>query len=116
MIRFALPVAVCLSASVVTALADHYPKTADEAVARISDDERARAAALRERILESTAKLDEAAMKDYVSKIPKTGVPYVMVAIRGGEFLRELLRIIGIFKNAYLFRGEPCRERRAALV
>ena len=87
MIRFALHVAVFLSASAVTALADHYPKTADEAVARISDDERARVAALRERILESTAKLDEAAMKDYVSKIPKTGVPYDMVAIRGGEFL-----------------------------
>jgi formylglycine-generating enzyme required for sulfatase activity len=87
MIRFALLVAVWLSASAVTALAEHYPKTADEAVARISDDERARVAGLRERILESTTKLDEAAMKDYVSKIPKTGVPYDMVAIRGGEFL-----------------------------
>jgi formylglycine-generating enzyme required for sulfatase activity len=85
--RFAPLVAVWLSASVVTALAEPYPKTADEAVARISDDERARVAALRERILESTTKLDEAAMKDYVSKIPKTGVPYDMVAIRGGEFL-----------------------------
>lgn len=77
----------CFVASAVTAFADHYPKTADEAVARISDEERARVAALRERILESTAKLEETAMKDYVSKIPKTGVPYDMVAIRGGEFL-----------------------------
>jgi formylglycine-generating enzyme required for sulfatase activity len=64
-----------------------YPKTADEAIARITDAERERVAALRTRILESTSKLDEAAMKDYVSKIPKTGVPYDMVAIRGGEFL-----------------------------
>lgn len=83
----ALSAAACFVASAVTALAEDYPKTADEAVARISDEERARAAALRERILESTAKLDEAAMKDYISKIPKTGVPYDMVAIRGGEFL-----------------------------
>lgn len=82
-----LSAAACFVASAVTAFADHYPKTADEAVARISDEERARVAALRERILESTANLDEAAMKDYVSKIPKTGVPYDMVAIRGGEFL-----------------------------
>ncbi len=83
----ALFAVACFVTSAVTALADPYPKTADEAVARISEDERARVAALRERILESTAKLDEAAMKDYVSKIPKTGVPYDMVAIRGGEFL-----------------------------
>lgn len=64
-----------------------YPKTADEAIARLSDEERERVAALRERILETTAKLDEAAMEDYLSKIPKTGAPYDMVAIRGGEFL-----------------------------
>lgn len=84
---FALSFAACLFASAVTCLAETYPKTIDEAILRISDDERARVAALRERILESAAKLDEAAMKDYVSKIPKTGVPYDMVAIRGGEFL-----------------------------
>ena len=66
---------------------DRFPKTIDEAILRISDDERERVAALRERILVSTAKLDEGAMEDYVSKIPKTGVPYDMVAIRGGEFL-----------------------------
>jgi hypothetical protein len=84
---FALSFAACLFASAVTCLAETYPKTIDEAILRISDDERARVAALRERILESTAKLEEAAMKDYVSKIPKTGVPYDMVAIRGGEFL-----------------------------
>ncbi|MBU6179882.1 MAG: formylglycine-generating enzyme family protein [Verrucomicrobia bacterium] len=84
---FALSFAACFVAPAVTALAADYPKTADEAIARISEEERARVAALRERILESTAKLDEAAMKDYVSKIPKTGVPYDMVAIRGGEFL-----------------------------
>ena len=64
-----------------------YPKTAEEAMTRISAEGRERGAALRERILESTAKLDEAAMEDYISKIPKTGVPYDMVAIRGGEFL-----------------------------
>jgi len=65
----------------------HYPGTTGEALARIPDEERERVAVLRERILESTAKLDEAAMEDYLSKIPKTGVPYDMVAIRGGEFL-----------------------------
>lgn len=82
-------VAAGLFASAVTSLAETFPKTIDEAILRIPDDERERVAALRERILESTAKLDEAAMKDYVyvSKIPKTGVPYDMVAIRGGEFL-----------------------------
>src|SRR5690606_22336581 len=64
-----------------------YPKTADEAIARVSDEERERVAALRERILKTTAKLDGAAMEDYLSKIPKTGVPYDMAAIRGGEFL-----------------------------
>jgi formylglycine-generating enzyme required for sulfatase activity len=64
-----------------------YPKTADEALARITDEERERVAVLRERILETTAKLDEAAMEDYFAKIPKTGEPYDMVAIRGGEFL-----------------------------
>jgi formylglycine-generating enzyme required for sulfatase activity len=103
--RFTLPVAVCLSASVVTALAqsrDPYPKTTDEAMARISDEERARVAALRERILESNAKLDEAAMKDYLAPVPKAaenrvrgnwrnfpeeGAHLDMVAIRGGEFL-----------------------------
>jgi formylglycine-generating enzyme required for sulfatase activity len=84
---FALSFAAGFVAPAVTALAADYPKTADEAIARISEEERERVAALRERILESTAKLDEAAMKDYVSKIPKTGVPYDMVAIRGGEFL-----------------------------
>lgn len=63
---FALSFAACFVAPAVTALAADYPKTADEAIARISEEERARVAALRERILESTAKLDEAAMKDYV--------------------------------------------------
>ena len=71
----------------VPARGDTYPKNADEAIARIPDEERARVAALRERILKSAAKLEGAAMEDYVSKIPKTGVPYDMVAIRGGEFL-----------------------------
>ena len=84
---FALSFAACFVAPAVAAFAETYPKTIDEAILRISDEERERVAALRERILESTAKLDEAAMKDYVSKIPKTGVPYDMVAIRGGEFL-----------------------------
>jgi formylglycine-generating enzyme required for sulfatase activity len=84
---FALSFAACFVAPAVTAFAETFPKTIDEAILRISDEERERVAALRERILESTAKLDEAAMKDYVSKIPKTGVPYEMVAIRGGEFL-----------------------------
>ena len=84
---FALSFAACFVAPAVTAFAETYPKTIDEAILRISDEERERVAALRERISESTAKLDEAAMKDYVSKIPKTGVPYDMVAIRGGEFL-----------------------------
>ncbi len=64
-----------------------YPRTADEAAALIPDEERERIAALRERILETTAKLDEAAMADYVANIPKTGVPYDMVKIPGGEFL-----------------------------
>ncbi|MBP8256028.1 MAG: formylglycine-generating enzyme family protein [Opitutaceae bacterium] len=64
-----------------------FPKTIDEAVARISEEERERITVLREQILKSTAELDEAAMADYVAKIPKTGVPYDMVKIRGGEFL-----------------------------
>lgn len=88
--RSALFALGCLMGSVAPILAQSnhpYPKTADEAIARISDEEHERVAALRERILEAAAKLDEAAMKDYLSKIPKTGVPYDMVAIRGGEFL-----------------------------
>lgn len=64
-----------------------YPRTADEAVALVPEEERERIAALRERILATTAQLDEAAMADYISRIPKTGVPYDMVAIKGGEFL-----------------------------
>ena len=64
-----------------------YPKTADEAIATISNEIRERVTALRARILETTSKLEEAAKEDYVAKIPKTGVPYDMVAIRGGEFL-----------------------------
>lgn len=103
--RFALLVAVFLSASVVTAFAqsrDPYPQTTDEAMASISDEERARVAALRERILETTAKLDEAAMQDYLAPVPKAaenrvrgnwrnfpeeGAHLDMVAIPGGEFL-----------------------------
>lgn len=66
---------------------DPYPLTADEAIARITDEERGRVAVLRERILASSAKIDEATMENYVSKIPKTGVPYDMIRIAGGEFL-----------------------------
>lgn len=74
-----------------------FPKSIEEAIARISEEERDRIAALRERILASTAKLDEAAMKDYGAPVPKaaenrrnypeTGARLDMVAIRGGEFL-----------------------------
>lgn len=88
--RSALFALVSLTGSVLPASSQSsldYPKTTDEALARISDEERERVAVLRERILETTAKLDETAMEDYLSKIPKTGVPYDMVAIRGGEFL-----------------------------
>ncbi|MCB1207009.1 MAG: formylglycine-generating enzyme family protein [Verrucomicrobiae bacterium] len=80
---------------------DPYPTSTDEAIARISDEERARVAALRERILESTAKTEEAAMNDYIIPVPKavegrqryrwsypeSGARLDMVAIRGGEFL-----------------------------
>lgn len=103
--RFALPVTACFVASAVTALAqsrDPYPQTADEAMERISDEERERVAALRERILESMVKTGEAAMTDYIIPVPKAveyrvypskepfpkdGARLDMVAIRGGEFL-----------------------------
>ncbi|MBP6785126.1 MAG: formylglycine-generating enzyme family protein [Verrucomicrobiales bacterium] len=64
-----------------------FPVTVDEAIARVSEDERDRLTTLRERILETTAKLDEAAMADYIANIPKTGVPFDMVRISGGDFL-----------------------------
>ena len=77
-----------------------HPKTTAEAMTRVSDAERGRVAALRERILESNAKLDEAAMEDYIAPVPKAekyrfpneafskGTARLdMVAIRGGEFL-----------------------------
>jgi len=101
----ALPLTACLAASAVTALAqssDPFPKTIDEAIFRISDKERGRVAALQERILETTGKLDEATMEDYVAPVPKAaeyrphpsnrsnsseGSQLHMVAIRGDEFL-----------------------------
>jgi len=85
--RIAILVAATWSLALISASGLPFPKTIDEAIIRIADEERERVAALRERILETTAKLDGASMKDYVSKIPKTGAPYDMVAIRGGEFL-----------------------------
>ena len=42
---------------------------------------------LRARIVESTKTDTTPAAKDYSAKIPRTGVPYDMVAIDGGEFL-----------------------------
>lgn len=102
--RFVPLVAVLLSSSDVVVFAqsgNRFPNTIEEAIQRISDDERARVAALRERILESTAKFDEAAMEDYITPVPKAaedrpnykrnypeaGARLDMVAIRGGEFL-----------------------------
>ena len=88
--RSALFALVSLTGSVLPAFSQStldYPETTDEALVRITEEERERVAVLRERILETTAKLDETAMEDYLSKIPKTGAPYDMVAIRGGEFL-----------------------------
>jgi formylglycine-generating enzyme required for sulfatase activity len=103
--RPVLLVAFCLAAAAVPVLAqtpDPYPKTVDEAMGRISDEERDRVAALRERILETSARLEEAAMEDYIVPVPKAeedrvygnyrnfpegGARLDMVAIRGGEFL-----------------------------
>lgn len=42
---------------------------------------------IRETILETSKEKSEADMKDYSSAIPKTGVKFDMVAIKGGEFL-----------------------------
>lgn len=42
---------------------------------------------IREKILANTPEKSEADMKDYTGVIPKTGVKYDMVAIKGGEFL-----------------------------
>lgn len=77
-----------------------YPKTADEAITRISEEDRERVAALRERILESIAPIDETTMEDYIVNVPKAaehrshyrnfpkdGARLDMVSIRGGEFL-----------------------------
>lgn len=38
-------------------------------------------------IVKTTKAEAEAAMKNYDAKIPKTGIPFTMVAIKGGEFL-----------------------------
>ena len=103
--RLVVVVAFGLAAAVAPVLAqtpDPYPKTVDEAMGRISGDERERVAALRERILETSAQLEEAAMEDYIAPVPKAeenrvlgksrnfpeeGARLDMVAIRGGEFL-----------------------------
>ena len=88
--RSSLFAAVALAAaalSVFVQKAYPYPRTAEEAMRQITDEERERVAALRERILAKVEALEESAMEDYIAKIPKTGVPYDMVAIRGGEFL-----------------------------
>ena len=42
---------------------------------------------IRENILATTKEKTEAEMKDYTAEIPKTGVKFDMVAIKGGEFL-----------------------------
>ncbi len=42
---------------------------------------------MREMILGESTVTEEDKMEDYASEIPKTGVPYEMVAIPGGEFL-----------------------------
>jgi len=79
-----------------------FPVEIEEALARIGEEERARIAALRERILEVQAGIEEAEMEDYVAPVPKAVgyIPYGkgetfapddakldMVAIRRGEFL-----------------------------
>ncbi len=50
-------------------------------------DNLALAKAIRENILANSPEKTEGDMKDYTNTIPKTGVKYDMVAIKGGEFM-----------------------------